>query len=362
MIQYLKFRGDLSFRQSPFCDIDAMILSQLSSVDYTGIVPGAEDVDHLVPKKRKECPTISEVAERMTEDLPGYQDTKGNVIELLKLAGASKRFGGIRMDGYIRDTRIEEVKQFSAVTFYINWYTRYIAFRGTDAYIVSWKENFRMNYLYPIPSQSDAVEYLRRMQPSFLGKVMAGGHSKGGNLTIYAGSYIDEKVQRKIKRLYAFDAPGFSHDISEETGFLRIKDRITGYIPMSCCVGRMMQVPYENTVVESDGIGVKQHSMFHWHVEGTGLETVEATDQFSDEITDIIRQWHDAIPEEDMESHVESFFGIFDKNGITRSDQLRHMDGKQMLRIVLGARDIMPEERQFFVSMIRVLWGEGRRK
>ena len=39
IMDYLKWRGDLTFTQSPFCEIDNLILSCLSYVDFDDIVP-----------------------------------------------------------------------------------------------------------------------------------------------------------------------------------------------------------------------------------------------------------------------------------------------------------------------------------
>lgn len=38
-MDYLKWRGDLSFAQSPFNEVDNLILSELVYVAFAGIVP-----------------------------------------------------------------------------------------------------------------------------------------------------------------------------------------------------------------------------------------------------------------------------------------------------------------------------------
>ena len=40
ILDYLNWRGDLTLAQSPFNEVDNLILAELSFVNFTGIVPG----------------------------------------------------------------------------------------------------------------------------------------------------------------------------------------------------------------------------------------------------------------------------------------------------------------------------------
>ena len=40
ILDYLSWRGDLTLAQSPFNEVDNLILAELSFVNFTGIVPG----------------------------------------------------------------------------------------------------------------------------------------------------------------------------------------------------------------------------------------------------------------------------------------------------------------------------------
>ena len=44
---YLRWRGDLSFAQSPFCEVDALVLARLSYIPFEGFVKG--DFAHTTP-------------------------------------------------------------------------------------------------------------------------------------------------------------------------------------------------------------------------------------------------------------------------------------------------------------------------
>ena len=44
ILDYLDWRGDLSMKQSPFNEVDNLLLTQLAHVDFSGIVPAFDGV------------------------------------------------------------------------------------------------------------------------------------------------------------------------------------------------------------------------------------------------------------------------------------------------------------------------------
>ena len=63
MLSYMTLRGDISFMQSPFNEVDAMILTQLSSIDYSDCMPDAAHAEQLVVRKWQARPSVGEVAD-----------------------------------------------------------------------------------------------------------------------------------------------------------------------------------------------------------------------------------------------------------------------------------------------------------
>ena len=57
MYDYLKWRGDLTFDQDPFNEVDNLILAQLAYVDY----------EEIVPETRENAVPISEVSRKYWE-------------------------------------------------------------------------------------------------------------------------------------------------------------------------------------------------------------------------------------------------------------------------------------------------------
>ena len=57
------------------------------------------------------------------------------------------------------------------------------------------KKNFNMAYITPVPAQQTAKEYVEKTAGQWQGKLWLGGHSKGGNLAVYAGIHAEENVR-----------------------------------------------------------------------------------------------------------------------------------------------------------------------
>ena len=43
ILSYLKWRGDLTFTERPFCEVYNLVLSELAYLDLAGIVPAKEE-------------------------------------------------------------------------------------------------------------------------------------------------------------------------------------------------------------------------------------------------------------------------------------------------------------------------------
>ena len=114
------------------------------------------------------------------------EDTK-----LIQVIARSKRFSSMKMSGYINDIDLQRQTQFSAVVFDLdNEHNYYVAFRGTDNTLIGWKEDFNMGFDFPVPAQITALEYFEEARIGLKeGTFILGGHSKGGNLAIYASAF-----------------------------------------------------------------------------------------------------------------------------------------------------------------------------
>ncbi|MBQ9604950.1 MAG: DUF2974 domain-containing protein, partial [Firmicutes bacterium] len=270
ILDYIDWRGDLSFDVSPFNEVDGLILSQLSYVVFDGVITNG--FENTI--------TVSEANRRL--DFDGI-DEKIRFFsfeydrQLLKKMAASKRFGNMLLTGYVSITDTESAAQFAALTCILDDKTKFIAFRGTDASIVGWREDFNLSYMTRTAGQNCAVEYLNRHFTAN-DTIMLGGHSKGGNFAIYASVYCDSALQPCIKRIYSFDGPGFRDEIADSEEYKKMLDRVVSIVPKTSIVGQLMTANIESRIVLSADRVFMQHLTYNWQVLGTSFEY---TDEFS---------------------------------------------------------------------------------
>ena len=119
-------------------------------------------------------------------------------VDLLRAMSESPRWRNLRVGAYVDEFDAETTKQFSACVFELGNGTLYVAFRGTDSSIVGWKEDFMMAFRRPVASQEAAACYLTELADHWAGPIMVGGHSKGGNLAVYAAANVPSEIQERV--------------------------------------------------------------------------------------------------------------------------------------------------------------------
>ena len=229
LMDYLDWRGDLTLEISPFNEVDALILAELSFVDFDGIVPP--------PELGRGLP-LCEAAEAFFarhggKDVPMGVLVPDTISKMLRKLMTSPRFRNMTLNGYtaLLDDSIEQ--QFAALTIDLGNGSIYISFRGTDDTIVGWKEDLNMGFLEEIPSQKQAVEYVARVARQYSDKtIRIGGHSKGGNLAVYSAAKSSGEIQERIVAVHNNDAEVSGHAVVfgvETGGFNRERIDITAF-------------------------------------------------------------------------------------------------------------------------------------
>ena len=269
MREYMKWRGDLPLTAAPLCEIDALIFSQLAYLRFqdalgTATVP-LQAAARLVEEKPREPGNAQVVTDRHT---------------LLSQAIASARFTDLPVK--FCDDRFDAARdmQFAAVTFALPDGAHLIAYRGTDATLVGWREDFNMSFSCPVASQTEAVRYLNEVAEQTTGALYLCGHSKGGNLAMYAASLCD-KARERIAGIYLFDAPGMDATIAGSDGYREALGKTCCYIPQTSIIGQLMLVPDRCTVVRSTATGMGQHHVFTWELDGPRFATLPTVDKTS---------------------------------------------------------------------------------
>lgn len=262
VFDYLDWRGDLPFCCAPCTEVDNLIFSLLSYLDFSGILPGTPPglpMEEVLPLYLERHPRGGE---KLGLLIPN------ELKDLLEQAAACPRFARVGM--WASHTCSDAVRelQFSALTFTLGCGQSFVAFRGTDDTIVGWKEDFNMSYRFPVPAQEEARVYLDRIAPLTGDRLLLGGHSKGGNLAVYAASFCSPQIRDRIDRVWSNDGPGFLPQLFTAPGFLAVRDRVVSILPRSSVVGIMLSLDWETVVIESSALGALQHGGLTWQVMG----------------------------------------------------------------------------------------------
>ena len=300
MLDYIAWRGDLSFSSSAPNEVDALIFSTLSYIPFRGSV-----------ERNPEKPVLLRQAAREFFDIPdpeGYIRTQ-NDLELLKAAGESQRFGNIRIAEYRKIFIKERDTQFAAVTFLLDDGSIFISFRGTDNTLVGWKEDFSMCFRREIPSQKLAKQYLQDVLMDHSGPVRVSGHSKGGNVAVYAVSQSVPVIRERILEVYNQDGPGFSEAFLEDPGYRQILQILHTQVPQSSVIGMILNRAEPIAIVKSNQSGIMQHDPFSWEVQGNRLVAVDSLSGNSIFLQLTIKNWLLGM---DMETRVRMVDMLFD--------------------------------------------------
>ena len=128
---------------------------------------------------------------------------------MFEQAAKTNRFGSIELHDYINSVDTKTQTQFGAITFSLDKNNHYVAFRGTDNTIVGWKEDLNLAVQQEVPAQKRATSYLSDIASKYSGKLIVGGHSKGGNLALYSVFKAEKSIKDRIEKRVGFDGPGF---------------------------------------------------------------------------------------------------------------------------------------------------------
>ncbi len=297
---YIKWRGDLDLEKSDFNEIDNLILSRFSYFPFDNII------------EENEVVTIKELSERFNkQDINKLPILWKDDVDLFPLMGQSKRFGKMLATKYINKIDVEQEKQFSAITVLMPDDTIFVSYRGTDNTIVGWKEDFNMSFKSHIASQISAKEYLEIIAKEYPDKkIRIGGHSKGGNIAVYAATFVSNEIKDRIINVYNNDGPGFCEDVIETPEYQETIKKVHTYIPQSSIIGRLMNHKEKYTVVESVQKGIMQHDLYSWQVLGKEFVTLKELTDGSEFVDKTIKGWLENVEPAKREQVIDVVFDI----------------------------------------------------
>ncbi len=305
IFDYLLWRGDLPLSSQPFHEVDGVILARLAYMPFEYIP--------ALPL------TVAEAAQCLlaVEDLPVLQKDD---LRLLETLAKSPRFQNMVLSRYVNELDGQSQTQFSAITVRLDDRSSFLSFRGTDNTLIGWKEDFNMCFVCPVPAQTLAVNYLREAAGEESGVFYLGGHSKGGNLAVYAAAFSG--LGDRVTAIYNYDGPGFDEQVLQSPGYQAVCKKVNTYVPQSSIVGMMLGHEETYTIVHSTQSGIWQHDIYSWEVRRDHFLCLETVDQSSRFIEHTLKGWIADLDHTQREQFVDAVYTVMSQ---TNANTLRQL-------------------------------------
>ena len=338
MLDYIKENGNITFQEEKFNEIDNLIFSRLSYLPF-------EDI------KIEEEETFETIAQKLQDiDIKKFNMKKDK--ELIKLVGKSNRYKDLLVTDYYFSRDDKKEKQFEAITIHLENEEIYISYSGTDDTLVGWKEDFNLSFMTNIPAQSEALKYIRRVSKKYNSKIHLGGHSKGGNLAVYAGIFCSKKVQDRIIDITNFDGPGFDKTVIEKEKYKRVLNKINTYIPQSSLFGRLLEHEEKYIIVTSDQYTLMQHDIFSWRINNHQIEKANKVTAGSDFMNETVRNWLKTTSPKQREHFINTLYEIITKTKAKTFKEFTAEWTKNVGIILKSYKDISNEDKKEIGKMI----------
>ncbi len=350
ILDYLFWRGDLTFVERPFNEVDNLILCELAYANWGDRVPLLGSGKILL---------LSEAARIYREAGIDQSKQMNNPAPLLRAAATARRFSGAGMGSYVNHVDKETEVQFSATTFYLEDGSVFVAFRGTDSTLVGWREDFNFSYQAETPAQREAVAYLEYIASITVGPLHVGGHSKGGNLALYAAASVSEAARERIQGIWCNDGPGLNEKASEAEGYEAIQDRVRLIIPEESMVGILMNGGRERKVVRSTAKGFGQHSPYSWEVRRDCFEEAGGQAASSVLVDQTVQRWMETLNDEEKKNVIRSVFDAMEASGADTLGEFRERGTAALVGALRRVMDSGPEVQKNFRDAFRKLYEAG---
>lgn len=350
IMDYISWRGDLSFEQSQFNEVDNLILACFSYVNLDGISAVTKQKGIGLKKLTKEFMKLHTMKE-LEADKSFIRLAPFMMMEMAK----SVRFGKCVVRNYVNDIVTEAEQQFAAMEIVLEDGTSYVSFRGTDDTIIGWKEDFNLS-TGVVPAQKRAIEYLQKISEHTDGMLRVGGHSKGGNLAIY-GSVMCKSAHEKILEIYSNDGPGFSREFQELPETKEMMPKIIRIIPEYSIIGTLLEHEKEPVIVASSSKGLLQHDGFSWEVQGPALVRRDSLNKTALRFIEILHKWIDGMDMEQKRLLIEDLFATLQASGYENLSEVQSGGLKSLVAMVKRVEKFAPESRGMMQELLTAICG-----
>ena len=336
ILEYIEKYKDQTFEQKEFNEVDNIVLSILSYLNFSGLAEKntLEDCGKRFLAKY----TYKEVASIGLPQKDAYICLE-KVIE-------TNRYKNLKIEDFIYLGTKEE--QFGAIIFKITENLIYVAFEGTDNLMCGWKEDFQSAYMYPTKTQVRAMHFLDKNVKLFGPKVIVGGHSKGGTLALVSAMELNKLKQMKIQKIYNNDGPGLRKREFESKKYNNIKNKYVHIVPYNSFVGIMLR--HSNyRVVDSYRNTVLSHYPISWLVEESQIKEAELKQKSKDLEKNII-SWLDNHNDFERKIMIDNVFKIFETCGIEDTRNLKKI--KYIIKVIKEVKNIDEQTKELATDFI----------
>lgn len=343
LFDYLYWRDDLTFSQDGGNEVDVVILSRLSYLPF--------ELVRQWPVSIRDAA----VALLLEPDI-GKNVQMESDLELLSRLAHGRRFASCQLSDYVN--RLDETTQtqFSALTVTPEQGPTVVLYRGTDSSLVGWKENFNMAFTCPVPAQTAALAYLQEIAEKTEGPLLVAGHSKGGNLAVYASACCGEAVQQRILHVYNLDGPGFTEKILNTPGYQNICSRISTYVPQSSVVGLLLEHEESYTIVHScETVNLMQHDVYSWEVEQKRFAYVETVTDSSRFLDATVKAWLAALEPVQREKFIDAVYDILCQTNAHTLRELRENWLSSSVTILRALRELDEDTKNVMTQVLQAL-------
>ncbi len=339
IFDYLKWRGDITMEAVPFCDADRLILSELAYIDFENEY--ARPLGELCREVIKKVEIVRESGAKM-KLLHHKKDE-----ELLLAVAESPRFMNLTVAHCESRISRDREEQFAAMTVYLPDKSAVCVFRGTDWSIVGWKEDFMMSYSDSLPAQRSAVAYLTRVSRIHGGPLRVTGHSKGGNLAVYAAAFAGKDIRERVIDITSLDGPGFCEKVTDSYEYSLVSDRVRTFMPKASIVGVLFSRTGKFTVIESRASGLMQHIPYNWEIMGDGFVTASEQDGSSQLVEESFNEWIRAMSIDERRLFIDTVWSGLVNLRVNEFYEL--LDGKNV-RAVFKNYSALDEDSRRLIS------------
>lgn len=343
ILSYIQWRGDLNFEERAFCEVDNLVFSELAYLDFTGIVP--ENDQSITVRQAAKLYRTHPADTLNAEVLP----------QLLQAMAASKRYGNVTLSHYVNLLDRSQGLEFSAMLAALGDGTVYVAYRGTSDSLIGWREDFSMSF-QRVPAQEAAADYLQQIMTDSAACYRIGGHSKGGNLAVYAAMCCPESQQDQIIEVYSNDGPGFCEEIIDTARYEIIAPKLVRIVPQFSVVGALFASAPPDKIVVSSAEGILQHDGLSWQVEGEHFASCDEPDEKSLFYNQIFKQWIESADLVQRKAFTADLFDAFERTGARSMTELNRIGADELEIIFLSLAHSESHTKIVVTKFIHSVW------